>query len=173
MRHHWIGKLVHSDSRDRLGGGRSTYSFPVVTNRMRTEFRAFEAHCESCGHRFLRPELGDTSYGEFIFATANPPYYVYCSAFDVGPQLIHDLLGDSTADCFQAALACFADSSAMVNSLKCLSCGQQSLLRLMDGAGHPIEIPTTTYFRILALARSALAVEIEKFKADWRSGLAC
>ncbi|WP_037226717.1 hypothetical protein, partial [Rhodopirellula baltica] len=70
--------------------------------RMRTQFRAFDAHCESCGHRFLRPELGDMTYGKFIFATATPPNYVYCNAFDAGPQLIHDLLGDSTADCFQA-----------------------------------------------------------------------
>ena len=135
---------------------------------MRTEFRAFDAQCESCGHRFLRPELGDMSYGEFIFATANPPHFIYCNALDVGPQLLHDLLGDSTAGCFQAALAYFADGSVAVNSLKCLSCGESSLSRAVDGASQPIEIPTTTFSRILAVSRSDLAAEIATFRANWQ-----
>ena len=135
---------------------------------MRTEFRAFDAECENCGHRFTRPELGDMSYGEFIFATANPPNYVYCNAFEPGPRLIHDLLGDATADCFQAAIAHFADGSVTANSLKCPSCGQSSLSRMVDGAGHPIDIPSTTYSRILSLPRDVLAAELEQFKVDWR-----
>ena len=146
-----------------------TFRCLSLVYRMRTEFLAFDARCESCDHRFLRPELGDMSYGEFIFATANPPNYVYCNAFDAGPRLIHDLMGDSTADCFQAALAHFADGSVAAVSFKCPSCGQSSLSRAVDGAGHPIDIPTTTFSRILALSRDELAAELETFKAEWRS----
>ena len=160
--------LTLTSSASLWSGVVKTFRCLSLAYRMRTQFRVFDAHCESCGHRFLRPGLGDMTYGEFIFATATPPNYVYCNAFAAGPQLIHDLLDDSTADCFQAALARFADGCVTANSLKCPSCGQSSLSIAVDGTGHPIDIPSTTYSRILSLPRDVLAAELAKFKAEWQ-----
>ena len=139
---------------------------------MRTEFRAFEAECDDCGHRFFNPELGDASYGEFIFTTTDARHRVYCDALDTGPQVIHGLMGDASPDCFQEALAFFADpvaNSRFTSSLRCPNCTGLRLERCTSEGFEALNIPTATYSTILDLPRDELATQIAEFITKWRA----
>ena len=137
---------------------------------MRTRFAADEAQCQDCRHLFVHPEPGDMSYGEFIFSTTDGERFAYCNAFEPGPQLIHELMGDATPDCFQSALAHFADpldNSPLTNETRCPKCGSTSLRRFTGKSCDPVTLPIVQFSIVLALERSDLAEQLSKFRANW------
>ena len=169
-----IGIIFHSSNIARFVQGVVVNFFRCLSlvYRMRTKFLAFEANCESCHHRFMHPELGDMAYGEFIFTTSDGRHRAYCNALDAGPKRIHELMDGSSPECFQAALAHFADAlddgSRYTNSLRCPKCAGSSLSRCLSENGQPSELARTTYLLILALPRDELAAALAEFDANWR-----
>jgi len=90
-----------------------------------------QARCGSCGHEFACPQLGDFSYGEFIFYGERGSVQAYFQAID-NPvwNFLKKVLGDhgtrpALGPTLQAACAHFADpieGQALINHIVCPLC---------------------------------------------------
>ena len=118
----------------------------------------------------MHPEVGDMADGEFIFSTLDGKRFAYCNAFEPGAQVIHELMSNATPDCFQAALAHFADplgGVSLIRRTRCSECGSTSKRKYAGPSGSAIELPLVQYTSILDLERDELSKRVAEFQANW------
>ena len=124
----------------------------------------FKAACAECGHEFLRPELGDFAYGEFLLCTESGREFFHFSAMEnpacklVEPQLPKGVK-------FAAVMASLADpvnEEALVSHPVCPSC-QSSKLAYWGGdrVGQRVVL-AATFTRFLGLPSSEQQLAVQE-----------
>ncbi|WP_071873531.1 hypothetical protein [Atopomonas hussainii] len=127
------------------------------------EVATFKAACAACGQEFLRPELSDFAYGDFILCTKSGSDFAHFSVIEnpacklVEPQLPK---GVKLTD-VMASLADPVSEEPLVSYPVCPTC-QSSKLAFWRGeqSGKREVLPATfTQFLELSISEQQLAVQ--------------
>jgi hypothetical protein len=141
--------------------------------------RFFSANCQTCGHRFSMPLLGDFSYGQFIFQGERQRVFGYLAALDepawedIDARLRRAaLLGNSPSsseiDHLHRVIAAAADSIAgqqLVPLPVCPLCGARSVAYGDSDPQGIHEIPSVTFQQYQSLSDSERSRRVEQL---WR-----
>jgi len=132
-----------------------------------SEVPTFAALCADCGKPFGHPLLGDFSYGEAIFHTADGKHCAGVDAFGPFAQRVYALFKSNNhkPGTFWEVLASLADPIAgqpLTTSIHCPNCGSKNLASWGGSEVGSLQVPAASFALASELTDKEL---VERFSA--------
>jgi hypothetical protein len=127
-----------------------------------------EAECGQCGCRFQHPWLGDFSYGEAVFATADGSSFAIASAQSPFARRVAALVSTHQARRFWEVLAGLADpleGQALLCGLVCPWCFSREIARWGTPSGNFVSVREATFESAEQLESPLLARRVAELLA--------
>jgi hypothetical protein len=136
----------------------------------------FEASCADCGSSFAKPELGDFTYGQFLFTGERGTVQAYLEAIGHPVWAILEAAAPTVNDdaelgrFVQAASAFFADpidGQRLRNHHVCPNCLSQNLASWGGRKLGEADVAVVSFSRFAALSEQDQLRAVETFYADF------